>query len=148
MLTLPGWVTGYGPRGEPFDVRGDWAAYASHIGDYMHRWILRTPWGTLRLHRILREDTDRDLHDHPFDFASLVVSGGYVEVSRGTSRGLVVRVRRPGSVARRRAEDAHAIREVFPGTWTLVLSGAYRRKWGYTTAQGWVYWRDYHGVGP
>lgn len=58
-----------------------WAAYAHHLGDYMHRWILRTPWGTLRLHHILRSDDDRHLHDHPFDFTSFLLTGGYLEIT-------------------------------------------------------------------
>ena len=48
-------------------------------GDYMRRWTLRTPIGMLRLHHILRGDDDREFHDHPFDFTSIILAGGYVE---------------------------------------------------------------------
>jgi hypothetical protein len=57
------------------------AFFASHIGDYMHRWIFKHPWGTVRLHHILRSDDDRHLHDHPFNFVSLLLTGGYTEVT-------------------------------------------------------------------
>lgn len=46
---------------------------------YMRRWILHTPFGDLRLHHILRSDHDRDLHDHPFDFWTFLLTGGYTE---------------------------------------------------------------------
>lgn len=150
-MRLPPFLTGLGDRGQPYDPPGNWAVYASLIGDYMRRWLVRTPWGTLRLHRILRADDDRDLHDHPFDFTSLILRGGYTEVRvAGTDPDgdpeHVARTFRRGDVVRRRAEDLHAIRTVFPGTLTLVVSGTHRRKWGYQTTQGWTYWREYHRV--
>src|SRR5207249_3630974 len=41
----------------------------------MRRWTLRTPIGMLRVHHILRSDSDRDYHDHPMDFVSLIFGG-------------------------------------------------------------------------
>ncbi len=60
---------------------GPFRLYRSDIGfntPYMERWILDTPWGTLRLHHILRSDDDKACHDHPFAFSSLL-TGGYTE---------------------------------------------------------------------
>lgn len=45
----------------------------SPIGDYMRRYLVESPWGTLRAHNILRSDEDRHYHDHPWDFRSLVL---------------------------------------------------------------------------
>lgn len=58
------------------------------IGDpadpYMVRWsIVKTPWFGLCVHRFLRSDYERALHDHPWWFLSLVLAGGYVEVHEG-----------------------------------------------------------------
>lgn len=62
----------------------DWLLGRSdiHINDnvYMRRWrfLRRKNWG-VRVHHILRPDADRELHDHPFDFTSIILSGGYWE---------------------------------------------------------------------
>jgi hypothetical protein len=69
-----------GNDAEVMTKRRGWGIYASHIGpggSYMRRYIFRTPWFTLRLHHILRSDDDRHLHDHPFDFTSFLLTGGY-----------------------------------------------------------------------
>ena len=49
------------------------------IGAYMRRWILTTPLGTIRIHHITRPDADPELHDHPWNFVSLVLKGWYEE---------------------------------------------------------------------
>ncbi len=132
-----------------------WGLYASHIGpngSYMRRWILRTPFGMLRLHHILRSDTDRHLHDHPFDFVSFLLTGGYHEAVPcphcdrfdGTNdgcyrckEGLKTQYWPRFSVVRKRAEDLHRLTLDKP-IWTLVFSGLKRREWGFQTENGWV----------
>jgi hypothetical protein len=125
-------------------------AYRHDIGDYMRRWILQTPLGTLRLHHIMRPDDARDFHDHPWSFVSLVVWGWYIEERPGWpvlgELRPVIRRRRIGGLAHRRATDLHAITHVAPGgCWTAVISGPRVRRWGFQTPSGWVYWRDYTG---
>lgn len=125
-----------------------WCARHSQIhvnGDpYMDRWVLGTPWFEIRLHHILRSDEDRDLHDHPWPFVSLILSGGYWEYrpSREPFCGVNRQWRRPWSIAYRRAEDAHRLKLTRP-VWTLVFTGPRRRAWGFYTRRGWVHWRDY-----
>jgi hypothetical protein len=46
---------------------------------YMVRRAFNTPLGGVKLHHILRSDDDRDLHDHPWSFLSIVLKGGYWE---------------------------------------------------------------------
>ena len=47
---------------------------------YLRRWrVIQTPLFALYLHHILLPDGDRDLHDHPYPFASLTLKGGYTE---------------------------------------------------------------------
>ncbi|OZI82880.1 hypothetical protein CFN58_34970, partial [Pseudomonas avellanae] len=41
-----------------------------------YRWF---PW-SVRVHHILREDRDRDLHDHPWHARTIILQGGYVEL--------------------------------------------------------------------
>ena len=120
-----------------------------HLDGYMERWwLLKTPWLSIRVHRILRSDADRDPHDHPFDWASLVMYGGYDEIlydAKGKPRSS--RICRPGSFRRVRATDLHRL-VVQPNesVLTLFIVGRRKREWGFQTPNGWVNWRDYHGV--
>lgn len=118
---------------------------------YMDRWEFRTPFFTVRLHHILRSDQDRELHDHPWDFTSLILSAGYWEYrpARAGRLGLSPpfceierRWCRPLSVVCRKAEDAHRLELTRP-VWTLVITGRKRRDWGFYTKDGWVHWRQW-----
>lgn len=103
-------------------------------GDYMHRWVVKTPWFLNRLHRIMRGDRDRHFHDHPFDFVSLIVRGGYIEYTPDKEP----RIFRPGSINIKRAEELHYLKMLDGETWTILLTGPYRRDWGFATEEGWV----------
>ena len=106
---------------------------------YLLRWYLipRNRFFNLYLHKFLRDDDDRALHDHPWWFASLILRGGYTEIVRddssdvlgyyrcsncgndqpfylqscancGRSKRVSV-LRRPLSLAFRRAEHRHRV---------------------------------------
>lgn len=122
--------------------------YRDDLGGYMHRWIAETPLGTLRLHHILRSDAGRDLHDHPWDFWSLLLTGGYYEVTPDPDVPWATRGRAipRWSLVRRKAEDLHQLLLDRP-VWTLVWTGPKRRSWGFQTRRGWVNWRQYHASG-
>lgn len=122
---------------------------ADNVTPYMIRYIIaRTPWGALYLHHFLRSDEDRCLHDHPWPFTSIILTGGYFEETPCKCGiqpdhtlllwyGL-------GSVLRRPAEWRHRVvlkDGVQP--WTLVFVGRRRRKWGFWTKSGWIYWREF-----
>lgn len=156
-----------------------WFFGREDLGGYMKRLLLKTPWFTLRFHRILRSDEGRDFHDHPWEFSSLILSGGYVEHRPGCKcvrhgdadergrqvgcccsehKGKILQFRSfrpslknpcrfygPGSIVRRRAEDLHRLELVNGPAWTLVLTGPYRREWGFVLSDGtWVGFRAYH----
>ena len=146
VLKLPGWITGLTEDGSPWEPSGNWGIYASHIGDYMRRGIIKTPWRTFRVHRILREDRDPTHHDHPMDFVSFIWKGGYVE-ERWVGGRLCVYPRTTHSLVRFKAEDAHRITFVLPGTVTLVLAKPKHKEWGFITPEGWIHHRDYDSPG-
>ena len=99
--------------------------------------ILRTPWFSIMLHRIYRPDQQRELHDHPWNFFSIVLWGAYLE---NTPDGL----KWCRWWNRKRAEDSHSIRFVnFSPVWTLVFTGPKRRVWGFYSQGGWVRWDQY-----
>lgn len=95
------------------------------------------------VHHIIRPDAGRELHDHPWDFTTRILMGGYVEDARdyaAGSRTPHLFVRKGGDVISHAAEYAHRIEKVRPSTWTLVTAGAARRVWGF--------WSDHHGSPP
>ena len=53
-----------------------------HLEGYMNRWWL-IPYNrfgiAVRIHEILRSDADRDLHDHPWWYVTIILRGGYWE---------------------------------------------------------------------
>lgn len=112
---------------------------------YMRRYYLFNPRKKhdkrfmVRLHEILEPDPGRDFHDHPFDFASLIIAGDYIEARPDKPRT----TRRRWSWAFRPAEAMHRITIVAPNTWTLVFTGPIRRQWGFMTSDGWIRWDRY-----
>ncbi|MEN4464828.1 hypothetical protein VXE65_22690 [Mycolicibacterium conceptionense] len=78
----------------------------NHGAPYLQRWYLipRNPLCNIYLHRFVASD-DPTCHDHPWWFASLILAGGYAEVQPRR-----ITVRRPGSLAIRRARHRHSVR--------------------------------------
>lgn len=110
------------------------------IGPYMDRWwLFRTPWLNARIHKINLSDSDRDLHDHPWDYCTIILRGGYCEVTKDA-----VRWYGKGSVLFRKAESLHRL-VILDGqpAYTLFIHRHKRRNWGFATAEGWVWWKRY-----
>jgi hypothetical protein len=119
---------------------------------YLKRWYLYRSLeeGSVYLHQMLRDDDDRALHDHPWDFFSFLLAGGYRE---HTSTGIVERRvpvlgGRPDIVFRQ-AKHAHRLElfrdlkgNIIPA-WTIVFTGPKIREWGFHCPQGWVHWSDF-----
>lgn len=137
--------------------------YVIHIdGDpYMVRyrlvswpdWLRRRGFRNVYLHHILRSDRDREFHDHPWFFKSLILWGGYWEwrpectVSREFyGPGPQKYWFGPFSSAIHRAEDMHRV-ELKPGrtAWTLVFVGPAVRNWGFLLRDGtWLAQEEFH----
>lgn len=108
--------------------------------------LVQTPWFGVYLHRIEQPDLDRDPHDHPWPFASLVLRGGYREMFHPRPRIANHGVEREWgrwSLHTMGIETAHRIRSVEPRTVTLVFVGRLVRKWGFWTEQGFAPWKEY-----
>ncbi|MBU8819577.1 hypothetical protein KL864_27195 [Mycolicibacterium goodii] len=126
---------------------------------YMLRWyvIPRNPVLNVYLHKFLRSDDDRALHDHPWWFVSLILKGGYTEVTgagrtprsglvggryRGWDRTLVFRP----ATFRHRVELWPVVEHSKPflgrrdrrelPCWTLIVTGPRRRLWGFWCPSG------------
>jgi hypothetical protein len=113
-------------------------------GLYMRRyWIHRAADGTSeRYHHILVSDADPHMHDHPWDFDTLILDGSYTE---HTATGSTVHPE--GTRLHRDAIDAHRL-DVDAPVWTHVTTSPFLRTWGFHTPDGWVDWRTYKGLPP
>lgn len=107
---------------------------------YLRRWYVHFG-DDLRvfLHYIGKSDDTRVLHDHPWDFRTVVLARGYREHLPGG------RTRRVGPLRTLKlaAEHVHAVSPAWGPAWTLVLAKPARRVWGFHTKQGWQDWRTY-----
>lgn len=114
--------------------------------DYIRRWFIvpRNGFANVYLHLTQRDDDDRALHDHPWPSRSVIIEGGYVEV---TPEGSFERL--PGDVIERDAEAAHrlALRRDDDGAAipciSLFFTGPKVREWGFHCPKGWVPWREF-----
>lgn len=105
---------------------------------HFKRWsLLWTPWFHICLHYIAMPDFDEHMHDHPWNFCSVILAGGYHEVFTD-GRTTEWKRRLPFSMAYRKAEWFHKIEKLIAPTYTLVFMGMRRREWGYLRDGVWV----------
>jgi hypothetical protein len=117
-----------------------------HVDPYLYRWYLipRNKFLNIYLHKFLRSDDDRALHDHPWVNASFLLRGEYTEhtIKAGGIhfRELLsegdFRIRWSGKMA-------HRV-EVSKPCWTLFITGPAYREWGFHCPdQGWVSFKNF-----
>ena len=130
--------------------------------------IIQTPWFSIYLHWIYLPDRDRDPHDHPWNFTSIILRGGYTErvwpqvdgkrytpqTATGDRYTDVRIIWRRFSVHRMSTDNAHMIQTLKPKTLTLIVTGRRSRVWGFWTEDGFVPFDKYieenktHGPDP
>lgn len=101
---------------------------------YLERYYVGQLFGvTVYLHRFVGCDGDPELHDHPWNALSIVLSGSYVEL-RGRLDGDVgiakqrKRVRFANWIG---ADSMHRITSTEPETWTLFVHRPRSKGWGF-----------------
>lgn len=94
------------------------------------------------LHRTLESD-DSGLHDHPWNWYSRLLSGGYWE---STLEGKFWRSSKDGW-RKRTASDYHRLElddTSNEETWSLFVMGPKIKDWGFLSKDGqWVHWKEY-----
>ncbi|MGE4243692.1 hypothetical protein [Ramlibacter sp.] len=172
------------PRVSNWLIRRSWRTpYSDIIGPdktlYMKRWWLFNPYPpmdgedtrsklmralpSVRIHYIRRPDTDRHLHDHPWNARTVVIDGWYEEERPSSTplrRGWIgLRVMKSGEerdVFRRDAGytgpllfgQYHRISRVSPsGVMTLFITWKKQGTWGFEVDGRKVPWREYLGLG-
>jgi len=133
--------------------------YRSIPEDQRTRWQRFAVWLSMRLpnvylHKFLRSDDDRALHDHPWAWASLLLRGSYVEhtISAGGIHRRTVRTRGSlklsGPRAAHRVELWNSLSNGPSPCWTLFITSPVVRDWGFHCPQrGWVGWREFTAAG-
>lgn len=121
-------------------------------GPYLERYYLGFWQGQHRyLHRFIRNDSERHLHDHPWPTASAWVITGWYEEERGLFNGHSLLLgsnrvrwfnrirRRPGAI------DLHRITRIRRETWTLFSHPEWTLPWGFyeitNQGAGYLYWQ-------
>jgi hypothetical protein len=121
---------------------------------YCLRWwvIPRNRLFNIYLHKFLRDDEDRALHDHPWPNCSIPLVNGYMEVMfEWQPEGVVGRVlpplvrleRKVGSITFRRAATAHRVEVMYGPAWSLFITGPVIRNWGFVCPKAWRPWQEF-----
>lgn len=109
---------------------------------------------SVRLHVIHRADADQCLHDHPWEFWSVILWGGYVEevpapdstdaeASAGYPRRATLTVK-PGRFRRMPLGYKHRITGLLRSkSVTLAYAGPLSQHWGFYTADGKMPWEHF-----
>lgn len=99
---------------------------------YLTRWwLIATPLFGVCVHRMTAPDARVAVHDHPFGFVSIVLRGGYRELTRHP-RTLELRERTVRGLNVMRTRRAHTITHLLRiPTWTLLLVGRQQATWGF-----------------
>lgn len=122
------------------------------IGDpdnpYMLRWwwLPRNKFFNVYIHKILKDDDDRALHDHPWPSLSHMVSGVIEEHYLCPAR-IWTRKRTliKGQWVWRSAKFAHrlAVPPQSDTPMTIFITGPRVRDWGFHCPKGWRHWKDF-----
>jgi len=97
---------------------------------------------SIKLHHVLISDIEV-LHDHPWDYTSIILKGGYWEHTHYretlyTPYTIIKKWYGPGSILRRKSYQPHRL-EVPEGKtcWSLIFTSYRNRDWGFITEKGW-----------
>ena len=108
---------------------------------------------SIRVHHILRPDTARHPHDHPWDARSIILRGWYKEVRQvRNGYGELVPAkftREAGDTATLKFGEFHHISEVSEGgVWTAFITFDYQGTWGFLVDGVKIPWREYEKLYP
>lgn len=111
--------------------------------------LLATPWFNIYIHQILKSDEEAHFHDHPWNFFSFILSGGYKERSSySVDRWKQVHTNyfMKHSLVHHKRSDTHKLTLMTPCVWTLVLTYGKHQTWGYQTEAGWIDFQSYRAL--
>ncbi len=116
---------------------------------HFKRWeILSTKWFNIYIHAIYKADEEEHLHDHPWDYTSIVLHGTFVEKQRANLIGEIAAYTYNhlhfGSIIKRKATTFHKILKLESDViYTLFITSPKYRVWGYDVDNNWVDFETY-----
>ena len=145
--------------------RGHWVAITERDNDdlYLARFWLSNPelstvpdreheyesGQSMMLHYFIRPDTDKALHDHPWDFSTTILTGSYQEhlptdewlkefnilgnqeFILGPPWGDNIVTRTAGQTIHHKSTDLHCIGSIQEHTWSMVTTRERIARWGF-----------------
>ena len=135
---------------ELIDRAGNITPASTHL--YLRRLrVIQTPWFGVYLHEMYGPDGDRDLHDHPWNFYTFILKGGYMErfkkdVTDSDYKSWIFAWPRWSGHRVGKTNGHQIVSLMETPTTTLVFTGRRTRDWGFWTDLGWVPWDEYHEV--
>lgn len=109
-----------------------------------------TGFASVRLHWIRRADHDRDLHNHPFSYRSLILKGWYTEEYDeptgvgDDARFIGLRTVKAGEWAEGHADKFHRIAAMpKKGVWTLFFMSKNTGVWGFNRGMEFIPSKEY-----
>lgn len=122
---------------------------------YLDRWHLipNNRWINIYLHKFMRSDDDRALHDHPWWSVSFLLKGSVTELYYKTDelslpapwRKVMLKdnIRRFIPVYRRADHTHRIVLEEGTVAWTLFITGSKSRDWGFHCPKGWKHHKEF-----
>lgn len=109
---------------------------------HFKRWqIFSCRFFSIYIHGIYKADEDFYLHDHPWNYFSILLKGYFTERVKDKTRPgkYLDNILGPGSFVFKKAEDFHKIQQLrSPSIYTLFIAGRRRREWGYDVQGTWI----------
>lgn len=101
---------------------------------------------SLYIHHFHRSDVDRELHNHPWEWAlSFILSGGYREERRVGRNRVIGRDVLPFTLNWITDKDFHRVDLLEKDAWSLFLTGPKSYSWGFWSRNTGVFtpWREF-----
>ena len=88
---------------------------------------------------VIHISDDREMHDHPADFRSRIISGSYREYTPGQNPTIYT----PGEWNIKKADQLHRLEILDGPVVTLMYRGPKYREWGFMTDYGWIHHSEF-----
>lgn len=115
---------------------------------HVRRWGWDCKLGGVFLHRFENVESGDLLHDHEWTFVTIKLKGGYVEERASIRRPDDSKLKRLRFFSVCRLDECHRISAIEKPTWTLLIHGPKRRRWGVYRYGRWIWWKQYEEVFP
>lgn len=95
---------------------------------YAYRWVFIFFQYSIRIHKWIRSDDKRHMHDHAWNFRTFVLKGSYIDVSEQNGQIIKEIV---NTTVYRKAFHKHYVEVPKEGCITLLFCSKPYRKWGF-----------------